>query len=211
MSLPERDALLGRARELTETYKGRGPQAADAFRELTDFLLRLTILAPAGGVRFASGPRGTQDLVLGGWSGPDDPLPLRDGRYLRLTMRLYIAPETEGSRLKVATSSYQYQMDREGERWILRYDYLRNPPDPHPAAHVQIRGTLVEECLPHGTPLERVHFPTARVSLEAVIRLLADQFGVPCQRRPELWRPVLSDTEQAFLEIAHRPLGGPER
>jgi len=195
---------------LTGANTAGGPQAADAFRELSGFLLRLTILAPEGGVRFASGPRGTQDVVLGGWGGPDDPLPLRDGRYLRLIVRLSIAPPSEGSRLKVATSSYQYQMDREGERWVFRYDYLRTPPSPYPAAHLQINGSLAEDSLPPRMPLPRIHFPTARVSLEAVIRLLADQFGTPCATTPEVWRPVLAETERTFVEIARRPLAGPD-
>lgn len=207
MSLPEHTARLAAARRLTAAYQAGGPNAAQAFRDLTDLLLRLTILAPAGGVRFSSGPRGTSDLVLGGWGGPDDPLPLRDGRYLRVTVRLYVAPPAEQNRLKVASSSYQYQLDREGDRWIFRYDYLRTPPDLHPAAHVQINGSFAEECLPPSRPLSRIHFPTARVSLEAVIRLLADQFGTPCATEPDVWRPVLSETERAFLQIAHHPPG----
>lgn len=145
--------------------------------------------------------------MLGGWAGPDDPLPLRDGRYLRLTVRLYVAPAAERNRLKVAHSSYQYQLDRDGDHWVFRYDYLRIPPDLNPAAHVQVNGSLTENCLPPARPLSRVHFPTARVSLEAVIRLLADQFGTPCGTEPEVWRPVLSETEQAFLQIAHHPPG----
>ncbi len=207
MSLPERTARLAEARRLTAAYQAGGPDAAQAFRELAALFLRLTILAPEGGVRFSSGPRGTADLVLGGWGGPDDPLPLRDGRYLRLTVRLYIAPPAEQNRLKVASSSYQYQLDREGERWVFRYDYLRIPPALHPAAHVQINGSLAEACLPPARSLSRIHFPTARISLEAVIRLLADQFGTPCGAEPDVWRPVLSETERAFLQIAHHPLG----
>ncbi len=101
--------------------------------------------------------------MLGGWGGPDDPLPLRDGRYLRLTVRPYVAPPAEENRLKVASSSYQYQMDREGEHWVFRYDYLRNPPDPHPAAHLQVHGNLAEDCLPAEVSLARVHFPTPPV------------------------------------------------
>lgn len=207
MSLPERTSSLAEARRLTAAYQAGGPDAAQAFRELAALLMRLTILAPEGGVRFSSGPRGTADLVLGGWGGPDDPLPLRDGRYLRLTIRLYVAPIAEQNRLKVAQSSYQYQLDREGDRWVFRYDYLRIPPDPHPAAHVQNNGSLAEECLPPTRPLSRIHCPTARVSLEAVIRLLTDEFGTPCAMEPAVWRPVLSETERAFLQIAHHPLG----
>ncbi len=187
LSLPEHTARLAEARQLTAIYQAGGPDAAQAFRDLITLLLRLTVLAPEGAVRFASGPRGSADLVLGGWGGPDDPLPLRDGRYLRLAVRLYLAPPAEQGWLKVFSASYQYQMDREGDRWVFRYDYLRTPPHPHPAAHLQINGSLTEECLPPDRPLSRVHFQTARVSLEAVIRLLADQFQTPCGSEPDVW------------------------
>jgi hypothetical protein len=93
----------------------------------------------------------------------------------------------------------------------MRYDYLREPGlDGHPQAHLQVRGGLVETgVLRPSHPLERVHFPTGRVSIEGVIRLLADQFGLPCNESPEVWRPVLAEAERMFLDIAHRPLSGP--
>ncbi len=155
-------------------------------------------------------------MGLGGRSlfladGPDDPIPLNDDHYLRLMMILYIEDTGEGPRAKVKRSSFQYQMDREGKQWVFRYEYLRTPPDPHPAAHLQIRGNLTESCLPQGESFERVHFPTQRVALEAMIRLLADQFKVPCNGPTELWRPVLAESEALFLDITHRPLSGPDR
>lgn len=110
-------------------------------------------------------------------------------------LKLYL----EGSRLKVKTSSFQYQLDPEGEKWVFRYDYLREPPEPHPAAHLQIRGGLIEACLPDARALERVHFPTHRVSLEAVIRLLVEEFAVPTSEPRHVWRPVLAESESAFL------------
>ena len=113
--------------------------------------------------------------------------------------------------MKVRESSFQYQEDRNGERWIFRYDYLRRPPEGIPGAHVQIRGSLLENCLPSGTPLERIHFPTMRVSLEAVIRLLAKEFGVRCNEDDAVWKPALDETERAFFDIQHLPVVSPER
>lgn len=46
--------------------------------------------------------------------------------------------------------------------------------------------------------------------MEAALRLLADQFGVPCNTEPEVWRPALAVSEEAFIEIAHQPISGPE-
>jgi hypothetical protein len=91
----------------------------------------------------------------------------------------------------------------------FRYDYDRNPTDPEPAAHLQIRGSLIEPCLPPGRELQDVQFPTNRVGLEAVVRLLVESYGVPCTDWLSVWRGVLAETEQAFLRIAHRPASGP--
>ena len=148
--------------------------------------------------------------VLGGWRGPTDPLPLNDGRFLRISVTLHLAPSEGNRRLKVEESSYQYQLDSEGDRWVFRYDYLRHPPDSRPASHLQIRGGLTEECLPNEVELKRVHFPTDRISLEAVIRLLADEFRTPCNSPPEVWRRLLFESESSFLQIAHRSLPSPD-
>jgi hypothetical protein len=137
-------------------------------------------------------------------------LPLNDGRYLRFSMSLFLEPQNGATRLKVEKSVWQYQLDEAGERWIVRYDYLRDAPEPHPGAHVQIRGAFTE---PHVRPvheiLERVHFPTGRVALEAIIRMLVEQFGVPTNEPPEVWRRVLTTSEAEFLRIAHRDVSGP--
>jgi hypothetical protein len=113
--------------------------------------------------------------------------------------------------VKVASSSFQYQLDEEGDSWVFRYDYVRQPPDPHPAAHVHVRGSLAEQCLRDKQALEDIHFPTQRVSLESVIRLLIEQFNVSAHQPSEIWRPLLAESEALFLEIAHKSLSGPAR
>lgn len=119
--------------------------------------------------------------------------------------------DERGVLLKVRESSFQYQVDPDGKQWIFRYDYLREPgSDPHPTAHLQVRGEVLETgVLPASRPLDRVHFPTGRIALEAVIRLLIEQFGLPARTPPEIWRPVLTESEHSFREIAHQPLSGP--
>lgn len=205
-------ALVGNARDLTRRYMAGGRQAFDPFQQLAALLFDLTVLRPGSMVRLSYGPTGRDKAVLGGPAGPTDPLRLNDGRFLRLSMSLYLATDDpRGQLLKVSASSFQYQADEAGKRWIIRYDYLREPgPDAHPQAHLQLRGSLAEPAvLPAGRPLERIHFPTGRVSVEGMIRLLADQFGVACNQPAEVGRPVLTEAEQTFLEIAHRPLSGP--
>jgi hypothetical protein len=212
LSPPDLDALLGQVRFLTDRYKaGRSPDSFEAFRELTDLLFRLTILHPSGGVNLIGGPR-RDAYALGGWGGPDDPLPLRNGTFLRLAMNLYLENTPDGPRVKVSQSSLQYQVDRGGGQWIFRYDYLRQPPDPHPSTHLHVRGRLLEpECLPAHLALEDIHFPTQRMSIEAVIRLLVEQFGLPTAEEPDVWRAALAESEAAFHQIAHRSVSGPER
>lgn len=117
-----------------------------------------------------------------------------------------------GYRLKVRKSAFQYQEHRDDKAsWIFRYDYLREPPEREPGAHLQINGNLERAVLPDGKPLGRVRFPTMRVSLEAIIRLLVEEFGVPCNESEDVWRPALESTEPSFFDIQHLPIWSPER
>ena len=203
---------MGEIHRLTQGYRSGTPAAFDAFRDLVSLLLNHTVMADGSAVRLIYGPgaRARQEPVLGGWNGPDDPVRLTNGLYLKLLVSLYLEDTPEGRRCKVRQSSFQYQIDPEGERWVFRYDYLRTPPEPHPGMHVQVRGRLSEpDCLPVDRPLERVHFPTNRISLEAVIRLLIEQFELPPRSPDNIWRPLLASSEAAFLEIAHRAISGP--
>lgn len=196
---------LGRIRALTASYQAGGRQAFEAFHELTAFLLSNTILHGASSVARTSG---SGAVMLGGWRSPTDPLLLRNGHCLRFSMTLVLAPGTQ--RLTVQLASYQYQLTPDNGTWLFRYDYLRDPPSREPAGHLQLRGDFRE----HGDPdarvpaLQDVHFPTGRVSIEAVIRLLVEGFGVACPEWDEVWKPVLAESEAAFLKIAHPPSHG---
>jgi hypothetical protein len=111
----------------------------------------------------------------------------------------------------VINSGFQYQIDSDGKQWIFRYDYDRFPQRPYPPTHFHVRGELTEDCLPGGEVLENIHFPATRVSLEAIIRLLIDQFGVSPAKPRRIWRKLLAESEIEFLDIAHRGLSGPKR
>ena len=201
---------LEQIRELSSTYRAGTRSSFTAVRELFQMLLVATVMADGQAVVMHEHKREARLLAGRGL----EPLCLRDGRFLRLTVVLRLDQSDDGRRLKVLESSFQYQnsWDEHEPQEIFRYDYLRQPGnDPHPTAHLNIHGHLcVASALSSDRPLSRVHFPTARVSLEAVIRCLADQFGVPCREAPDIWRPMLSEAERAFLPIAHQPLSGPE-
>jgi hypothetical protein len=207
------DSALGKVRELSAAYQSGRPESFAAFRDLAQMLLGCTVLADGQHVRLTGRRSSGGDLALGGTGGPTDPVKLRDGRWLRVSVSLYRDTDDErGPLLKVRQSSFQYQTDRPGDDWAFRYDYLRQrQQDPHPTAHLQIRGTLTEQVLGSGQTLERVHFPTGRISIEAVIRLLVEQFHVPTKADAAWWRPVLTVSEKIFHDIAHRPESGPPR
>ena len=183
------------------------------FRDLVHFLLANTVMDAyhAGPtVYYAQGTRDRGDI--GGLGRVLAPVPLRDGRWLRLAISLYVENTEHGRRLKASQSTFQYQLsaDPHADDWIFRYDYLRDPRDQYPAAHLQINAALkVEGVLAEQRPLARIHFPTGRVPLEAVIRLLAEDFGVPCVQPREVWRALLAEAENFFKEIAHQPPFGP--
>jgi hypothetical protein len=122
-------------------------------------------------------------------------------------MSLYLDPSDE-YKMKAKNSQFQYQEDPEGERPIFRYDYLRTPTThsrgSYPGSHLHIYGDLTEAgCLPSHTPLGRIHFPTRRISLEAIIRLLAFDFEIHCNTDHAFWQAVLGESERLFREIAH--------
>ena len=205
---PDVPELLGRVRELTTAFKAGNQASIRAFRDLATLLFGLTVGADGSVPRLTYGA--TRDkATLGGMGGPQDPLRLRDGNYLKVVSFLYLANTENGTRLKVRDSSYQYQLDTDGHDWIFRYDYERDASDRHPPAHVHVRGQLSAEVIGKDRPLERVHLPTTRVSFEAVLRLLAEQFEVPTATPSEIWRPVLAEAEQLFAAIANQPLSGP--
>jgi hypothetical protein len=204
---PEFARLLADARELTRRSRAPGPSAVGAYRELCSLLLRLTVVRDQSSVVIIGGPRREVRLLTGFGAAP---LLLTDGRFLRMSVQLSASPGVGGP-FRVTKASYQYQQDAAGDDWVFRYDYLREPAgSPHPAAHLQVRGTLAARAtLAPGRQLERVHFVTGRVSLEAVIRVLVEQFGVPARSPAATWRPVLAETERQFLEDAWQPLSGP--
>jgi hypothetical protein len=211
LSVADLDKQLSRVRQLGDIYLAGGADAFAAFGDLVNLLLRVTVLAGTVGVRLTRGPRPKdRQMIEGGLDKDKDVVRLNDGRYLRISVTLFREPHEGGHRMKVERAAYQYQVDEDGHRWAFRYDYLRAPQDEHPASHLQLRGNLYEDSLRlHRGLLERTHFPTGRVSLEAVLRLLMVQFQVEVNTPQELWRPVLAASETIFEKIAHRPLSGP--
>lgn len=205
--MPELHFLLGHTRKLTGTFQEGGFKSFAAFHEFISFLLRLTVIRRTAFLKLYSSKKEPAFAVIGGASSDDSALPLNNGAYLRVMFRLQC--DSKDEKLSVTESTFQYQLEPEKtSRWIFRYDYLRKPPHHYPASHLQVNGKILESsAIPLICP--DIHFPVNRISLEAVIRLLVEQFKVKCNE-PKHWRKVLAESERLFYDTAFRPLSGPE-
>ena len=201
------DSLKSDVRELTKVYMSGSQEAFQAFRALTDLLLRITVLHPQGHLYLERGPNKKRGTL----GGLHPTLLLNNDRFLRLSIVLELFDTADGTRMKVTKSSFCYQSDFDGKEWIVRYEYDRNPPHPHPAAHLHLNAAALDDYCPKHRPLSKIHFPTRRMPLEAMIRLLVDQFEVQCNEPEEVWRPVVTEAEVAFLKIAHEVASGPSK
>lgn len=203
---------VAEVRALTAATRTCRRDAFDACRALFQFLLSKTIAAPGSRVRLTRMRGSQRDVATLEGPALGVPIRLNNDRFLRLDYSLALEQYGEyPTVLKVRQSSLQYEASDNRDDWIFRYDYLRTPGDQHPPAHFQIRGTLASSTPMHYDTLERMHFPTGRVTLESVIRCLIEQFDVPSNTGdPAVWRRMLAVSEKEFLRIARQPLSGPE-
>ncbi|GAA1921260.1 hypothetical protein GCM10009716_32300 [Streptomyces sodiiphilus] len=186
-----------------------GKQSATAFRTLAQKLLAITVMEQGQRLVLRPHTRGDTVWVLeGGHNAPHTSdaglVKLLDGHWLKIG---YLLSLTGNNRLAVTSSKIQYQWTDTDRSEVFRYDYAYEAEGRHPAAHLNLHALLPEPDGPGGPgrPLERVHFPTGRTSLEQVLRLLAQGFHVRTARPPEIWEPVLAEAERMFYEVAHQP------
>jgi hypothetical protein len=109
--------------------------------------------------------------------------------------------------LRTSMSLFQYQLDEAGDDWVFRCEYKREPDpgDSRPVGHLHVRGQLSSAgVLARKQTLDRVHFPCGRPTVESVIRLLIDDFGVLSDAPDDIWRPLMAETEREFLRVAHK-------
>lgn len=135
-----------------------------------------------------------------------EPMRLANGSYLYAYQRLGLRrPERYLTTLEY---HYVYQRTDDDDSWIFRYEYQREPGDkyPYPLAHLHLNA--VPEGYPGPKPFPRLHMPTGRVTIEAVVRHLLDEHAVPALS-PN-WREMLSAAEGAFKEIQRRRLLNPD-
>ena len=137
---------------------------------------------------------------------PDHPLACRfypGGDRAQLELRDGVAPAGDGlmrvsqligpSRqpgrtVRTLKYSYLYAVGPDPDTdWLVRYDYEPyqaeiDPSYRYPIAHVHFNGSspayaAYASARVQGRPLERLHFPTRRISLEEFVELLIVEFG----------------------------------
>jgi hypothetical protein len=214
-------AVLGEARAHSRQYIEGGHEAFGSYRDLLALLFNLTVGAVGNAIVVNVGADGPDRGVISPQGFPERNMALLDGRFLKFNINLFLG-ETDRAPgrtvMKVRAEVFQYQLEpsAESDAWVFRYEYDRETKagSPHPPAHLHVKARLLDEVaavIPEGArPLERVHFPTGRVSVPGIIRLLVEQFGCPTDEPPDCWRPVLAAVEEEFHAIAHQPLSGPK-
>ncbi len=137
-----------------------------------------------------------------------DPVPLRGEVPLHLTAGQYIRlietadPEDERGPIKVSTVRYFYVLATETDEEILSFHWtsgaaVEGGPEEVSFPHLHIGPALIgTQPVIRPKNLRKAHIPTGRVSLEAIIRLAIEEFGVtPLHPR---WQEILARTEGAF-------------
>jgi hypothetical protein len=155
--------------------------------------------------------KGTGDAPTGGpylvvLYGQTGPAPLGGPHNIGLVFQhtYVVVPTGEaGSRYRVHSRSYSYELTTTDERPLLRYDWHPDSDDegaiPYP--HLHLSGHTKPVDLTHA------HLPTGRVSLEEVLRFAISQLAVPVHRDHQAdWAQILEANEAAFR--AHSSWGG---
>ena len=113
-------------------------------------------------------------------------------RPLRFRLIHLYRLNASGSGWAVSTVGYTYQLELTDGREIVSYHYDSRPQSKVKTPHLHVRGLH--------TPLSlgKAHFPTGRISIEAVLRFAIEELDVRPQN-PN-WEDVLWQTEQAFFQ-----------
>lgn len=191
--------LSGEVRNLAKKCLAGKHDGPDAFGNLISRLLHLTVAKQNEVLRLDKSPH-PNTFIFGGALEATDPILLNNKRYLRITINFHHSQKTG---ITVERASYQYQLDREdNRRWMFRYDYLKNQPRgfPYPPSHFQMNAKFI--YAPEHRDIHKVHFPARKFSLLDIIRLLAEEFHVPCNKPVKIWKPVLAECEGFFQDLA---------
>lgn len=135
------------------------------------------------------------------------PLPAGQVRFGLSVVHAYrIIRQSERGPWKVQTAAYQYALDDADGREIFAYHWHPHVGDiPYPHLHLS-HGAVKRDVLPNASlavgqnvlqsQLAVAHFPTRRVALEDMLRLLIEQFGIR-PARPD-WDDTMHKARESF-------------
>ena len=113
-------------------------------------------------------------------------------------------PERSRERWRVTTRMYEYSLLDRDETELLVYhwqpDADRTYPHLHVSAALSVRRRALEDK--QAIDLDGLHLPTGRVSLEAIVRMLIDEFEIAARYPEADWRRRLEETEAVFRDAA---------
>ena len=203
------NAAVAKVRKLSQNCHKPGPASFSAFEDLANVLLCLTCGHQQGSVHLTKSRKTEQRTatLYGGLRPDESAARLSNDFYLKIVVSLFLGAD---GYLRVGISQFQYQKDPEGDDWIFRFDYERDPGEKrYPGAHLHVNGKLkASDSLPRKKLLEHVHFPVVRPSLETTLRLLMEQFDVTSVNDSSIWRPAFAEAERIFMEHVHQPSPG---
>lgn len=136
-------------------------------------------------------------------------LELDNGCRVRISQRIIPNPDNPEQKVRTADYSYAYGFGENlDEGWVVRYDYVpesaeRDEHYEYPVGHVHFNGHsgAYERFEMEGKKqLDRLHFPTRRISLEDFIEHLIVEIEVPTKDGKEAARKVLDESRSGFEE-----------
>lgn len=170
-------------------------------RTITDVSLGARVL-PEGStsphtalIRFQDTDRSPTEVVLD------------NGCRVRILQRIVPHPEKPEDKVTTAEYSYAYGFGENlDEGWLVRYDYVPEMAESdeeyeYPVGHVHFNGysEAYEAFEVEGKKrLERLHFPTRRISIEDFIEHLIVEIGVPTKRGKKAALEVLAESRRTF-------------
>lgn len=138
-------------------------------------------------------------------------LGLDNGCRVRILQR--IVPHTKKPEEKVTTAEYSYAYgfgENLDEGWLVRYDYVPEMTErdkekkyEYPVGHVHFNGhsEAYDAFEMEGKKqLDRLHFPTKRISLEDFIEHLVVEMGVSTKFGKDGARRVLAESRKRFQQ-----------
>lgn len=118
------------------------------------------------------------------------PIELRPHGYLHFNQWAYV----RDGKVIVEDCRYVYSTSADpdsDQEWIFRYEYCLEPEENVPYAHVHLNAIC------NNRPMQHIHFPIGRVSIEQIIAHLILEHGVT-PRTPD-WFGILEESHRGFV------------